>query len=135
MSMTIYLNYYDKNKNGDIIECGKTHTILARDFIYEYPVTNEYPVTILKELKEKFPLKVIDFYEGEGEDKNLHWDIYVLDNEKLDKILEFILLKLNDSLEGTDDFYNLTIIKEILEIKNKDYKNKDNVMINIDYLE
>ena len=81
MSMTIYLNYFDKNKDGNIIECGKTDMILSRDFIYEYPVT------ILYELKEKFPLKVIDFYEGEGEDKNLHQNIYVLDNDKLDKIL------------------------------------------------
>lgn len=128
MSMTIYLNYYDKNKNGDIIECGKTHTILARDFIYEYPVT------ILKELKEKFPLKVIDFYEGEGEDKNLHWDIYVLDNEKLDKILEFILLKLDEHKEIYQTSYNLSIIKEIVELKIKDYKNNNSVMIKIDYI-
>jgi len=130
MSMTIYLNYFDKNKDGNIIECGKTDMILSRDFIYEYPVT------ILYELKEKFPLKVIDFYEGEGEDKNLHQNIYVLDNDKLDKILEFILLKLDENNRVRHDIeYNLTIIKEIIELKIKDYKNNNSVMITIDYIE
>ena len=129
MSMTIRLTYYDKNKKGDFIECGNTRNLFHRNFI------SNYPCEILGELKEKFPLKTIICYEDLGEDKNLYLNVCVLDNYKIEEILKFILLKLNDSLEGTDDFYNLTIIKEILEIKNKDYKNKDNVMINIDYLE
>ena len=130
MSMTIYLNYFDKNKDGNIIECGKTDMILSRDFIYEYPVT------ILYELKEKFPLKVIDFYEGEGENRDLYRDAYILDNSKLNDILNYILDKINETKKEDEILlYNLNIIKEFIEIKinSPSYSNNENIGIEIDY--
>lgn len=130
MSITIKLIYYDKNKDGDLIESGNTRSIIYKDFI------NPYPKEIFIELKEKFPLKIINVYESEGEDKDLYQDCCVLDNLKLNEILNYILDKINKTEKENEELlYNLNIIKDIIEIKinSPSYSNNDNINIEIDY--
>lgn len=129
MSITVSLMFYDKNKEGNIIECGNTKYIFHYDFI------PPYPIDILKELVEKFPLKSIDFYEGLGEDKNSHWKVLVLDNEKIDDILNYIENKMNEFEENSSELYNLITIKKIIDLKINKYKNDNSVMVNIDCFE
>lgn len=89
---------------------------------------------ILYELKEKFPLKVIDFYEGENRD--LYRDAYILDNSKLNDILNYVLDKINETKKEDEILlYNLNIIKEFIEIKinSPSYSNNENIGIEIDY--
>ena len=130
MSVTITLMYYAKNKNGDIIECGSTRAIIYKNF------TRPYPEELFIELKEKFPLKTIVVYDSEGENRDLYRDAYILDNSKLNDILNYILDKINATKKEDEILlYNLNIIKEFIEIKinSPSYSNNENIGIEIDY--
>ena len=130
MSVTISLMYYAKNKNGDIVECGNTKAITYKNF------TTPYPEELFIELKEKFPLKTIVVYDSEGENRDLYRDAYILDNSKLNDILNYILDKTNETKKEDEILlYNLNIIKEFIEIKinSPSYSNNENIGIEIDY--
>ena len=122
--------YYAKNKNGDIVECGNTRAIIYKNF------TTPYPEELFVELKEKFPLKTIVVYDSEGENRDLYRDAYILDNSKLNDILNYILDKINETKKEDEILlYNLNIIKEFIEIKinSPSYSNNENIGIEIDY--
>lgn len=134
MSITISLIHYDKSKNGNFIESGKSEVIKYYNF------SHEYPINLFEEIKDRFELKHIKVYEGTGEEVDLFNDAPFLPNEKVQDILDYInsLLKdclgKNPNIDREDDyFYNLDIIREILELKNNEYKDNNSVVVLIDY--